>query len=173
MSKPIHEENHKVKNFSYLFIFLLVIWITLTSSLEIQEIIAGIIVCLLLSLTLNRNYQKIGLPTVSIKKVAFIIIYIVVLFKEIIIANIDVAYRIIHPKMPINPGIVIIKTELKQDLAKMILANSITLTPGTFTLDIIEDKLLIHWINVKTENTDKATELIGKRFEKYLKVIFD
>ena len=74
--------------------------------------------------------------------------------------------------MPIKPGIVVIKTELKNDLAKMILANSITLTPGTFTLDINNDKLLIHWINVKTDNTDEATKLIGERFEKYLKIIF-
>ena len=54
----------------------------------------------------------------------------------------------------------------------MILANSITLTPGTFALDIIDDTLLIHWINVKTEDVKEATKMIGERFEKYLKVIF-
>jgi len=97
----------------------------------------------------------------------FFIIYLVVLFKEIVQANIDVAYRVIHPKMPIKPGIIVISTELKQDIAKMILANSITLTPGTFTLDIIDDKLLIHWINVKTEDVEEATHIIGDKFEKY------
>jgi len=100
-------------------------------------------------------------------------IYLIVLFKEIIKANFDVAYRIIHPKMPIKPGIIVITTELKQDIAKMILANSITLTPGTFTLDIIEDNLLIHWINVTTEDKKEATRIIGKKFEKYLKVVFE
>ena len=99
-------------------------------------------------------------------------VYLVVLLVEIIKANFDVAYRIIHPKLPIKPGIVVIKTELKQDFAKMMLANSITLTPGTFTLDIIGDRLLIHWIYVRTENTERATEMIGNKFEKYLKVIF-
>ena len=74
--------------------------------------------------------------------------------------------------MPIKPGIVIIKTGLKSDIAKMILANSITLTPGTFTLDIVDDTLLIHWINVRTENIAEATEIIGEKFEKYLRVIF-
>jgi multicomponent Na+:H+ antiporter subunit E len=67
---------------------------------------------------------------------------------------------------------VVIKTRLKSDIAKMILANSITLTPGTFTLDVIGDELLIHWINVKTEDIDGATNMIGQRFEKYLEVIF-
>ena len=113
----------------------------------------------------NNNY-------VNNKKIIFICIYIVVLFKEIIIANFDVAYRVVHPKIPIKPGIIIIKTGLKQDLAKLILANSITLTPGTFTLDIEDDRILIHWINVKTEDTDEATRIIGERFEKYLKIIF-
>jgi len=98
--------------------------------------------------------------------------YLIVLFWEIIKANFDVAYRILHPKMPIKPGIVVIKTTLKSDIAKMILANSITLTPGTFTLDVIGDNLLIHWINVKTEDIDEATNMIGRRFEKYLSVIF-
>jgi len=96
----------------------------------------------------------------------------VVLLWEIMKANLDVAYRVVHPRMPINPGIVVIKTELESDIAKMILANSITLTPGTFTLDVIGDRLLIHWINVKAESTEEVTELIGERFERYLRVIF-
>ena len=74
--------------------------------------------------------------------------------------------------MPIKPGIVVIKTGLKQDIAKMILANSITLTPGTFTLDILGDTLLIHWINVQSQETDESTKMIGERFEKYLREIF-
>jgi len=103
----------------------------------------------------------------------FFIIYLIVLFKEIIKANFDVAYRVIHPKMPIRPGIIVITTELKQDIAKMILANSITLTPGTFTLDILGDNLLIHWINVRTEDKKEATQIIGEKFEKYLRIIFE
>ena len=71
-----------------------------------------------------------------------------------------------------NPGIVVIKTELSQDVAKVLLANSITLTPGTFTLDIIGDTLLVHWIDVKSEDTAEATRLIAGRFEKHLKAVF-
>ena len=54
----------------------------------------------------------------------------------------------------------------------MILANSITLTPGTFTIDVVGDKLLIHWINVSSEDPGEATALIGRRFERYLKEVF-
>ena len=172
MEETVHEATHRIRNFAYLFSILFIIWLTLTSSLHWQELSAGVFISIVLSLILSKNYNKLGLPPIGIKRIAFSIAYIAILFKEIVIANIDVAYRVIHPKMPINPGIVVIKTTLKQDIAKMILANSITLTPGTFTLDILGDTLLIHWINVRSDKTLDATEIIGEKFEKYLRVIF-
>lgn len=166
------KKNNRLKNFFYLFTFLIAIWLALTTTFQWQELSVGIFISLVLALFLNKNYLKLGLPPVSIKRIIFFILYIFVLFIEIIKANFDVAYRVIHPKMPIKPGIIIIKTELKQDIAKMILANSITLTPGTFTLDIKGDELLIHWIYVKSEKMDESTKIIGQKFEKYLKVVF-
>ena len=173
MNKENHSAILQLKNFFYLFSLLLIIWFALTSSFHWQELFAGIVTSLILSLFLSKTYLGLGLPPLGIKRMVFGFIYIVMLFKEIIKANIDVAYRVIHPKMPIKPGIVVIKTHLKSDIAKMILANSITLTPGTFTLDILGDNLLIHWINVKTEDTSEATRIIGEKFETYLKVIFE
>ena len=166
------KKNNRLKNFIYLFTFLIAIWLALTTTFQWQELSVGIFISLVLALFLNKNYLKLGLPPVSIKRIIFFILYIFVLFIEIIKANFDVAYRVIHPKMPIKPGIIIIKTELKQDIAKMILANSITLTPGTFTLDIKGDELLIHWIYVRSEKMDESTKIIGQKFEKYLKVVF-
>ncbi|MEA3499483.1 MAG: Na+/H+ antiporter subunit E [Candidatus Marinimicrobia bacterium] len=172
MSKKNFPFITKVKNFLYLFIFLLVIWVILTNTCRIEELLTGILVSVILALILSKNYQKLGLPPIGIKRIIYFIIFIFVLLKEIIKANFDVAYRVLHPKMPIKPGIVVIKTELKQDIAKMILANSITLTPGTFTLDIKDDELLIHWIYVRTKKKEESTREIGERFEKYLKVVF-
>lgn len=167
------KKNNRLKNFFYLFTFLIAIWLALTTTFQWQELSIGIFISLILALFLNKNYLKLGLPPISIKRIIFFILYISVLFIEIVKANFDVAYRVIHPKMPIKPGIIIIKTELKQDIAKMILANSITLTPGTFTLDIKGDELLIHWIYVRSEKMDESTKIIGEKFEKYLKVVFE
>ena len=172
MAETTYKANDRVKNFLYLFCLLLFVWLATTSSFHWQELAVGIIISFVLSLFLNKQYFELGLPIFSIKRMVFFAIYAVVLFVEIIKANFDVAYRVIHPKIPIKPGIVIIKTELKQDFAKMLLANSITLTPGTFTLDVVGDKLLIHWINVQSEDEAEATKIIGERFEKYLRVIF-
>ena len=70
-------------------------------------------------------------------------------------ANFDVAYRVITGK--INPGIVRISPDLKTDIGITLLANSITLTPGTLSVDIDEESndLYIHWINVKEESLKK------------------
>ena len=163
----------KVRSFLYLFAFLFLVWLCLTISLKSQELFAGVLISFILALLLNELYVSLDFPPLTIRRITYFIIYIFVLSKEIIKANFDVAYRVLHPRMPIKPGIVAIKTGLKSDIAKLFLANSITLTPGTFTLDILGDKLLIHWINVKGKDIDEATGIIGKKFEKYLKEIFE
>jgi len=172
MSQTARSAGEKVKGFVWLLVVTFVLWLALSSKLDLPELITGGVVCLIISFLGFHVYSKLGLPPLSIKGILFFLIYIIVLFWEIIKANFDVAYRVLHPKMPIKPGIVVIKTSLKSDIARLILANSITLTPGTFTLDVIGDNLLIHWINVKTEDIDDATKVIGERFEKYLRVIF-
>jgi len=64
-------------------------------------------------------------------------------------ANLDVAYRVITGKL--KPGIVKLRCGLATDFGRTLLANSITLTPGTLTVDIDEEDgaLYVHWINVK------------------------
>jgi len=163
----------RVRSFAYLLVLSLLVWLALTSSFALGELLAGAAICLVLSLVLQSYYLRLGLPPLGLKRLLFFAVYVVVLLWQVVKANLDVAYRVIHPRMPINPGIVVIRTRLRSDIAKLVLANSITLTPGTFTLDIIGDKLLIHWINVKTEETEEATRLIGEKFEKYLRVIFE
>ena len=66
-----------------------------------------------------------------------------------------------------------VKTKIKSEMGKVILANSITLTPGTFTIDLKDEYLYIHWINVRYKDIEKATQEIVGRFEKFLIKIFD
>ena len=156
-----------------MFILLILVWTAFTSARNLEEFITGTIVALILSIFLSNTYLDICHTLFNIKRIIFSVVYIFVLFWEIVKANIDVAWRILHPAMPIRPGIVEIKTSLKSDLAKVALANSITLTPGTFTLDILGDRLLVHWINVKTKNIDEASRMIAGRFERYIKLILE
>ena len=100
-------------------------------------------------------------------------IYGFIFLWECIKANIDVMYRVVHPRMPVKPGIVKVKSALKTDIAKVFLANSITMTPGTITVDIIDDYFYVHWIYVHSKDPAIYTQKILGRFEKYLKRIFE
>jgi len=112
------------------------------------------------------------MPALTPRKVFYSLAYILFLIKEIIKSNFDVARRVIQPVMPINPGIVPVKTKLKSPIGRMILANSITLTPGTLTVDVRDDHFYIHWIDVTDRDEHGATQAIVSGFEKYLEVIF-
>ncbi|MEM4503101.1 MAG: Na+/H+ antiporter subunit E, partial [Ignisphaera sp.] len=90
-------------------------------------------------------------------------------------AHIDVIKRIIHPKMPINPGIVKVPINVSTDYALTAVANSITNTPGTVVVDVDKEKgyLYIHWIDVKTIEPNEAWKQISQVFEKFAKKVFD
>jgi multicomponent Na+:H+ antiporter subunit E len=90
---------------------------------------------------------------------------------SILLANLDVASRVLSPRLNINPGIVKISTRLKNPVGRLILANSITLTPGTLSVDVIGDQLYIHWIDVEERDVEAATRKIAASFERYLEVI--
>ncbi len=73
-----------------------------------------------------------------------LVIYTPWLMKEIALANIDVARRILHPRLPISPALIRVKCSQELDLARVIYANSITLTPGTVSVDMDDDTITVH-----------------------------
>jgi len=120
------------------------------------EIIIGIVLSAIVGVVSGKIFVKKDFRMANpVRWFAFIAYLIGPFFIGMAKANIDVAYRVITGK--INPGIVKISPKLKTDLGISMLANSITLTPGTLSVDIDEDTndLYIHWINVKKEALEK------------------
>jgi len=159
------------KNAFFLFVFLMIFWLLLTG-LEIQELAAGLIVSLLITLFLAKKITVFEDVKIAFRSLYYGLAYIFVFLFELVRSNFDVAFRVLHPKLPINPGIVKVKTKLRSKLGRIILANSITLTPGTLTVEIKDDFFYIHWIDVTAKDIDRSTEIIIQKFEKYLEVIF-
>lgn len=122
---------------------------------SIEEIIFGLILSIIVGIIARRIFIKKSLRMLNPVRWFMFIGYLFYFFYEMTKANFDVAYRVITGK--INPGIVKISPNLKTDLGTTMLANSITLTPGTLTVDVDEDcnDLYIHWINVKKEALEK------------------
>jgi len=161
------------------FVLALVIWILLTwpfvdGEIDRQVVIAGLIASVLVALLFHDILPKEHRVFISPMRVFWFLVYIPVFFYYVLKANLDVVYRALHPRMPINPGIVKIKTILKTESGITALANSITLTPGTLTVDLTDDGFLyIHWINVKSDDVEQATQHIARRFEWFLQRIFE
>jgi len=156
-----------------LFILSMVFWLMLTFEFTAANIIVGTVASLITSLIFTRFFIKNVYKLIQPKRYGWFLVYLVVFIWECIKANIDVAYRVLHPAMPIRPGIVKVKTTLKSDMAKMLLANSITMTPGTISVDIIDDYLYIHWIYIRSEDPEVYTKIITGAFEKYIKRIIE
>ena len=93
-------------------------------------------------------------------------------FWALIVANVRVAYSVLAPQSQMRPGIVAIPLDIESDLEIALLANMITLTPGTLVVDIKGDSLFVHWINVRAQDPEEATRAIASRFEKHLEVVF-
>ena len=149
-------------------------WLLLTLSLDWQHLVIGAAVCGVTAMIFGKISISCPRKLFQPQRYFWMIVYVVFLLWECLKANFDVAYRVLHPAMPIRPGIVKARTSLKTDVARTCLANSITMTPGTLTVDINgEGWLYIHWINVKDDNAGHAREMIVKRFERILKRVFE
>jgi multicomponent Na+:H+ antiporter subunit E len=156
-----------------LFILSMIFWLMLTFEFTLSNMIVGSVASVITSAIFTRFFISSIYKLVQPKRYFWFIVYLFVFFWECIKANLDVAYRVLHPSMPIRPGIVRVKTTLSSDLAKMLLANSITMTPGTISVDIIGDCLYIHWIYVRSEDPEVYTKMITGAFENLIKKIIE
>ncbi|MGB9561951.1 MAG: Na+/H+ antiporter subunit E [bacterium] len=156
-----------------LFIIIFIFWLLLTWSTKTEELIAGLVISFLITIGGSKVFYDRPWEIFNPRRIFWFLLYIPYMGYQIVLANLDVAYRVLHPELPIRPGIVRYKTKLRSSIAKTFLANSITLTPGTFTVDIVDDTMYIHWINIKGETEDEWHKQIAGRFEGILRRIFE
>ncbi len=123
---------------------LFLFWIVLTSTLVPVNIVLGAICSAFTASVSAAILGRVLDPQITLGVILRLPIFAVRLGWEIVKANYDVAKIIINPKLPIDPRITEYRTYLPGDLPKTVFANSITLTPGTVTLKIEDDKLYVH-----------------------------
>jgi len=162
-----------MKRYLALFVLTLLFWLLITLSLSLANILTGVVAAGVTTGLFGRYFvTRVGM-FLEPKRYAWLLAYIFVFLWECIKANFDVAYRVLHPAMPIKPGIVKVKLAVKTDLAKTMLANSITMTPGTIAVDVIGDVMYVHWIYVSSEDPEVYSRKVSGRFEKYIQKIFE
>ncbi len=157
------------------FIVCFVFWVLLDFSFKTEELIAGAVVSLLVALFTARFFihENAGWFFNPSRLFALIRFWFVTFVGELIKANLNMARICFGGCKDINPGIVKIPTEMKSDYGLGALSNSITLTPGTITMEVTEEDgqnyLYVHWIDVKETDPEKAGEAIKGTLEKGLR----
>ncbi len=120
-------------------------WYMLSGHPEPFYIGAGIICCGIITLVSGDLIFRSRTSVFrSARTFARFVLYIPRLMVAILYANIDVAYRILHPKMPIDPGLLTIETSFRNDVLRTSFANAMTLTPGTVTVDVTGGTFTVH-----------------------------
>jgi multicomponent Na+:H+ antiporter subunit E len=149
------------------FAACLLTWVLLTGTLATDELLLGSVVSLVVTFVAGPRLALLsGLKPTPLAPL-LMLRYLGYFFQQLALSNFDVARRVISPALPINPGLVEVRTGLKSDLGRMLLANSITLTPGTLTVEAEGDRLLIHWIDCPAGcDLETATRAIAAGFEK-------
>jgi multicomponent Na+:H+ antiporter subunit E len=152
-----------------IFILALTFWLLITFRFTVPNLIVGSLAAVICSAIFARYYFHNVYKFLQPHRYVWFCVYLYFFVWACIRANFDVAYRVLHPRMPIRPGIVRLKTTLRSEFAKTLLANSITMTPGTITVDVLGDDFYVHWIYVKSEDPEVYTRMITGNLEKYIK----
>jgi multicomponent Na+:H+ antiporter subunit E len=161
-----------MRKFLSVFLLLWLAWLLL-AGFDMAEAVVGGIACIIITAIIYRYLNfEFGLDF-PMKLFRFIFIFTPVFIYELIKANLNMAYIVLSPKLPINPAFVKIPTKIKSPYGRLILANSITLTPGTLSLDADENYIYIHWINLKGQNNEEYQQNVSDSFERILGGIFN
>ena len=148
-----------------MFLMLLVFWLIFNGRVTTEIVLIGLVVCAALTLLWKKIFhtkRNAFLPTPSM--VWRYLRYFGNLIVEIIRCNIQVMRLILHPQEEVHPQLVTFPVKLKKESHKVILANSITLTPGTITVGLGDHSICVHGLDASftegIENCDMADRLM-------------
>ena len=156
------------RGFVWLAVLLTFLWFAANSSSALEALMTGALISAVLAYIFTRRPGVWRDIRLSPGRVYHFVLYTGVFLVELVRANINMMRYVFAPRIDIKPGIVMVKTKLKTPVGRLALANSIALTPGSLVIDIEGEDLFIHWLDVKTTNTDEATRAIAGAFEDHL-----
>lgn len=155
-----------------LFITLVLFWILLNGTLAVDTLLIGVVASLVIVYFFRDSLSFLSEFRFTPQALIASLKYVIYFLKELVISNLRLATVVLSPTLPINPGIVKVRTRLKSRMGRLLLANSITLTPGTLTVEMEDEWLYIHWVNLESADIDDATRQIVEGFERHLEVMY-
>jgi len=154
-------------------IVLFCIWIFLTLSFHAHELVLGLGVTLIIAVATRGAFTGNWFRLLKPVRLAAGISYVFYFLGKMFMANIDVLLRVIHPVVPVKPGIVRASLVMNSERARNIVANSITLTPGTLTVEMNGTSIYVHWISLPDGDIHEKTQEMVDGFANRLVKIFE
>jgi multicomponent Na+:H+ antiporter subunit E len=158
-------------------VLLAVLWlfvrgVELSPTRVAEEFVVGLVVGVPVAFAVRRFYADEAAVTRSLRAAPFAILYVATFLKELVTANVDVARRTLAPSMPIYPDVIAVPLRVRTDLAITTIANSITLTPGTLTMDYDAETNTLYVHSIDGRDSEAILDPI-RTWEDYALVIFD
>lgn len=162
----------KPRELAVMFATLFLFWLMLNSTFETDTLIVGLLASLAITLLFRDSLSFFTEFRATPRAFVTGIRYYGYFFKELVKANLKLTVIVLSPSLPIKPGFVKVRTRLKSRMGRLMLANSITLTPGTLTVMLEGEWLYVHWVTVDATDIDEATRRIVSGLENYLEVMY-
>jgi len=162
----------RARDLTMLFATLSGFWILLNGSLALDVLVVGLVAAFVITLLFRNSLAVVSEFRATPRAMLAALGYVFFFAKELVKSNLNLARIVLSPALPLNPGIVKVRTRLKSHIGRLLLANSITLTPGTLTVHIDGEWLYIHCVTVESADIEAATAAIVSGFEDYLEVMY-
>lgn len=131
-----------------MFLLFFLVWLIFNGKVTLEIIIFGLVIAAVMFAFICKFMgHSIHKEIIYMKKSGYFFRYILILIREIIKANMAVIHLILTDREEVEPVLISFRTTLKSEMAKAILANSITLTPGTITVSLEENELVVHCLD--------------------------
>jgi multicomponent Na+:H+ antiporter subunit E len=156
-----------------LWLLLTVIWIAVNSSLAPENLVTGALIAGVLAHLFSRQSGVWQSLRVTPRRVWYFLLYTGAFVIEMMKANLNMLRYVWSPRIAIRPGVVAVKTRLKSPIGRLALANSIALTPGSLVIELEDDTLFIHWLDMATDDPEETRRLLAGPFEDHLEKVFE
>lgn len=143
-------------------LLLTFVWVALTGDFSVQNYVFGFVLNFFILWVITRSDSDARYFTIIPKMIAFVFFFLWELFK----ANLQVAYEVVTPKFRMTPGIVKVPLTIQSNLGITFLANMISLTPGTLSLDVSNDKKVLYVHSMYITDREEFINGIKNGFEK-------
>ncbi|MFP4178523.1 MAG: Na+/H+ antiporter subunit E [Spirochaetaceae bacterium] len=152
-------------------LYLFAGWLLFTGSFQADSLYMGAGFSFIIAIGTYKVFidDSEGARRNLLPRVHLLIVYFFLLLYKLYLSSFQTAFSILRGSY--SPRVVHFRTRLSSDLARSVVSGSLTLTPGTMTLELTDDHLVVHWLNAETTHSRYAGELIKGSFEKLLRRI--